>query len=320
MTFTAQPHYRSLAPTADQLSDVLPTDRLFASGKVKPGTTPGLRDIPDGRNAVAFVSVYFQLFGALVLAARIDHPLGWLAMLIWSARCLSMLNLLNHEAVHALLFSNRRLNDTIARYLLAPVAFTDFDGYRKAHLAHHKVELGPDEPDVSMYAPYPSGRWRLARRLGRDLVGISGFKLLVGVSRAPMVIRRRILLGQLAMFVITYAVTGRWWAWLVVWFLPWLTTWQVTNRLRAIAEHGGMEAGNDRRVTTHVVTPGPMAGFMLAPYQAGYHLAHHVDTSVPWNKLRVLHAELERAGWITAELTHPSYRALWRYLATGQRR
>ena len=42
----------------------------------------------------------------------------------------------------------------------------------------------------------------------------------------------------------------------------------------------------------------------------GWHLAHHVDMGVPWRNLPKLHAELEAAGYVTPELTYPSYRAL----------
>jgi hypothetical protein len=38
---------------------------------------------------------------------------------------------------------------------------------------------------------------------------------------------------------------------------------------------------------------------------------------VPWPNLPNLHAELVRAGWVTEELTYPTYRALWRKLASG---
>ena len=43
----------------------------------------------------------------------------------------------------------------------------------------------------------------------------------------------------------------------LLWFLPYLTVWRVINRLRSIAEHGGLEASSDRRITTHSVTPAP---------------------------------------------------------------
>ncbi|MBT8240763.1 MAG: fatty acid desaturase [Acidimicrobiia bacterium] len=308
----------SLAPSPDELPDVLPTDRLFSSGKPKPGILPDLRTIDDRRNAISVIAVYIQLFGSWALAGYLDHPLMWAAMFIWSTRCIAMLGILNHEAAHALLFSNRRLNDVIARYFMAPLVFSDFDAYRFGHLAHHKEELGPDEPDMSLYAPYPSGN-RIWRRLARDLFGVSASKLLRAISGSTRPIRRRVLIAQLTLFPMAWLLTGSWWGWFAVWFLPWASVHQVNNRLRAIAEHAGMKAGKDRRVTTHVVRQNRAAQFMLAPFKTGYHLAHHVDTSVPWRELDVLHQELEQAGWITSEMTHPNYRSLWHYLATGVR-
>jgi fatty acid desaturase len=308
----------SLAPTPEELPDVLPTERLFGSGKAKPGVHPNLRTIDDRRNTITVVAVYVQTVGSWLLAGYVNHPLMWAAMFIWTTRCIAMLGILNHEAAHALLFSNRRLNDLTARYFMAPLVFSDFDAYRYGHLAHHKEELGPDEPDVSLYAPYPSGP-RIWRRLARDLFGVSAYKLLRAIARSTRPIRHRVLLAQLVLFPLAWLATGVWWGWFVVWFLPWASVHQVNNRLRAIAEHAGMKAGADRRVTTHVVEQSRLSGFMLAPFKTGYHLAHHVDTSVPWRNLDILHVELETAGWITPGMTHPTYRALWHFLATGVR-
>ena len=86
------------------------------------------------------------------------------------------------------------------------------------------------------------------------------------------------------------------------------------NRLRSIAEHGGMARSKDRRQTTHHVRQSWLARFWMVPLNTGWHLAHHVDMGVPWRNLPKLHAELEAAGYITPELTYPSYRALWRTL------
>ena len=96
------------------------------------------------------------------------------------------------------------------------------------------------------------------------------------------------------------------------WWLSWMTQWRVLNRLRAIAEHGGMEAGKDRRVTTHNVRQHWLARLWFVPYNTGWHLAHHVDMGVPWRHLPAYHAELCRAGYVTDGLTYPSYLALWR--------
>ena len=92
------------------------------------------------------------------------------------------------------------------------------------------------------------------------------------------------------------------------------------NRLRSIAEHGGMERSDDRRRTTHTVRQSLLPGFVMVPYNIGYHLAHHVDMGVPWRNLPKLLEELVAAGYVTPELEYPSYTALWRKLASRSER
>ena len=71
-----------------------------------------------------------------------------------------------------------------------------------------------------------------------------------------------------------------------------MTVWRVINRLRSIAEHGGMTRSKDRRLTTHHVRQTWLARFWMVPFNTGWHLAHHVDMGVPWRNLPRLHAEL----------------------------
>ena len=103
----------------------------------------------------------------------------------------------------------------------------------------------------------------------------------------------------------------------VVWILSWSTLWKVSNRLRAIAEHGGMIRSRDRRETTHVIRQSWLARYWMVPYHTGWHLAHHVDMGVPWTQLPRLHDELVAAGWITPAIEYPSYRAFWRAASSG---
>lgn len=307
----------SLAPAEALLPDVLPTERLFASGKARPGVASGLRVIPGGRNAFAVAALWAQIVAGWSLVQLSDHLLVWLVAVLWAGRCFSLVFLLNHESAHALLFANRQWNDWVGRALLAWPALLDYDGYRSAHIAHHKDELGPDEPDMGLYVGYPSSRRKLVRRLARDARGRSAYKQLRTMTRAGRSTLAGIAGAQVVVASFAFFVTGRWWAWLVLWLLPWATVWQVINRLRAISEHAGMAPGPDRRRNTHVVRQRWLASQYLVPFNSGYHLAHHVDTSVPWTKLAVLHTELERAGWITAEITHTSYTAVWRYLTSA---
>jgi fatty acid desaturase len=77
-----------------------------------------------------------------------------------------------------------------------------------------------------------------------------------------------------------------------------------------------MERSTDRRRTTHHVRQSALAGFVIVPFNTGWHLAHHVDMGVPWRNLPRLHDELVAAGWVVPDLEYPSYRALWAALAS----
>ena len=114
--------------------------------------------------------------------------------------------------------------------------------------------------------------------------------------------------------LVPLTLIGRPELYLFLWLAPWMTVWRVINRLRAIAEHGGMTAAKDRRLTTHHVRQSWPARFVLVPFHTGWHLAHHVDMGVPWRNLPRLHRELVAAGWVTEGLEYPSYRGLWRAL------
>jgi len=227
-----------------------------------------------------------------------------------------------HEAAHKLLFTNKRINDWVGTWLIAYPTWTPISIYRRGHFAHHKEEFGPREPDIAFYGGYPCDGRTLTRRLVRDAVGISGWKNFTPLFKA---LRRKttrrvagsILGVQVLLWTVMWAATGRWWIYPVLWWLPWMTQWRVINRLRAIAEHGGMQGGPDRRVTTHNVTQHWLARFWIVPYNTGWHLAHHVDMGIPFRNLPAFHAELVQAGYVTDQITYPNYRSLWKALASS---
>ena len=166
---------------------------------------------------------------------------------------------LMHEAAHRLLFADKRINDWVGRWLLGYPAFTSTDAYRRVHMAHHRDEFGPDEPDMALYAGYPIGPASFRRKLIRDATGQTGLKLmrqLLGNVRSSDRRSRRTVWKILAVQAVLLAAaiaSGHWWLYPVLWLAPYLTVWRVINRLRSIAEHGGMQRSKDRRQTTHSV-------------------------------------------------------------------
>lgn len=321
------PPRTTMVPPPEALPDVLPTERLLSSGKPVRPLRDDLRRIDDLRNAGTVAWTWLQVAATAALALYVRHPLAWVAAFVLMGAAHARMAILMHEAAHKLLFTNRRVNDGVGRWLAAYPAFVPIELYRRSHFAHHREEFGPDEPDMNLYAGYPITRSSLQRKLWRDLRGTSGWKnlkvLLSAVRKEQgFGIARKIAVAQVAMAaalttwgvlaagrvgVLTYPV---------LWLGSWLTIWRVINRLRSIAEHGGLRASADRRITTHHVRQSLLARFWIAPLNTGWHLAHHVDMGVPFRNLPRLHAELVAAGWVTDSYTYPSYRALWRALSS----
>jgi fatty acid desaturase len=310
-----------MAPAPDRLPDTLPTDRLTDTGRPRPELRAELRRIPNLRNVANVFSVWLQSFGVIALAIVLHNPLAWVAAFILMGRAFALYAILGHEAAHRLLFSNKRGNDLIGKWGVSYPAFVPFDAYRRSHMAHHKDEFGPTEPDTALYANYPIPRASMRRKLVRDAVGNSGWKNLKGLVlavRSPQArpLALRILATQLVLLV-GFTAVGYPQLYFLLWLAPWMTVWRVINRLRSIAEHGGMTRSPDRRMTTHHVRQSWLARFWMVPFNTGWHLAHHVDIGVPFQHLPALHHELVAAGWVTPDLEYPNYRSLWRALAAG---
>jgi fatty acid desaturase len=310
----------TMVPQPDVLPDVLPTERLLPNGMPIPELRASLRRIQGGRNAITIVLALVQSVGVFLLAGWLGTWWAYVAAYLLVGRGFALLAILGHEAAHRLLFKRRWLNDGVGRFLVAALSFTPLELSRRSHLSHHRDELGPTEPDLGLYSGYPITRASLRRKLTRDAFFNSGWKNLKPLlrsftKRASLKVTWPIALAQLVLFATTVAM-GCWWLYPVLWLAPFMSVWRVINRLRAIAEHGGMAHSDDKRMTTHVVRQTWLARFWIVPYNTGWHLAHHVDMGVPWRKLPALHQELVDAGWVVEGLEHRSYTALWKALSS----
>ena len=209
-----------------------------------------------------------QTFGVVIAAAWLNTWWSYLLAFLLMGRGHCLLNILGHEAAHRLLFPNRRANDLVGRWLLAYPTFLAFGAYRRVHFAHHRDELGPEEPDIALYRGYPIAADSWHRKLRRDLFGISAYKNFKGlyfslrkrsVEAWQILAVQVVLLGASIAFMRPLAY--------VVWIVSWSTLWKFSNRLRAIAEHGGMERSSDRRRTTHVIRQTPIARYLHGAVQ-----------------------------------------------------
>src|SRR4029077_16386026 len=102
-----------------------------------------------------------------------------------------------------------------------------------------------EDPAPGLSAGYPSAPDSLRRKLPRDLFLISGYKNLVALKRAatraePSPGRteaRQVIAVQVVLFAAALS-WGRPLLYSVCWLASWMSVWKVSNRLRAIAEHG----------------------------------------------------------------------------------
>src|SRR4051794_24886574 len=296
--------------------------RIGPTGKPVPEWREQLRKIPSLRNAANVVGLYVMAVGVIAIAVWASNPVVWVLAFLAMGPVICRFNILMHEAAHRLLFARRSINDVVGRWLVAYPVMVPIDLYRRGHMAHHREEFGPNEPDIPLYRGYPIARDSMRRKLTRDALGITGWKLTKGLGRAvrspePNVHRpaRSILAVQVVIFGVFLAV-GHPWLYLFLWQLPQLTVWRVMNRLRSIAEHGGLHQSRDRRETTHSVQQSMLGRLTIVPYNTGWHLAHHVDSGLPFRSLPKLHRELVRSGYIQPGFEYPTYRALWRKLAS----
>lgn len=311
----------AMSPSVTSLPTVGVHDLIRPDGRPQPGFRDDLRRIPSVRNALSVVGLYAQT--GVLLAVVIATP-GWWRAITWPVvfvligRTHAQFASLMHEAAHRLLIKKKSLNDWVGRWLLGYPSFTTTEGYRRVHMAHHREEFGPEEPDIALYANYPVTAASLRRKLWRDATGRTGYKLLrqqLRGLRHPDLAARHVQYKIWGMQVVLLAASiagGVWWLYPLFWLLPHLTVWRVINRLRSIAEHGGMMASKDRRITTHSVRQHPAARFMLVPYNIGWHLAHHVDAGVPFRNLPRFHDALRASGYVDDSFEYADYRTLWR--------
>ncbi len=295
------------------------SNRLRPDGRPRADLRAELRKIPDLANAATVVSAVALPALVVALAIWLEHWLAVLAAIPLMGFAQNRMFILHHEGAHRLLFSRRRLNDLIGITVLGWLAFgTGTHHYRRAHANHHRDEFGPKEPDFLLYSFYPIAPASFRRKLRRDATGVSFWRIVkprfTGIVKPEFLnLSLRFFAGQLVVLAM-FALAGKPQYYLLLWVLPYATVYQVMNRLRSISEHGGMTRSDDRRRTSHHVKQSLLSKLMV-PLGVGYHLAHHVDSGVPFRNLPRFHQVLVEDGYLPDDIVWPNYRSLWKALA-----
>ena len=310
----------NMVPDASVFTQIEGNDKILANGHPTSQWRTELRHIPNFRNAISIASIYVQTIGIIWAALALHNPITYVVAFLFMGRAHAQLLALMHESVHRLLFRNRKLNDFAGRWLLGYMSFVNTDGYRYVHMAHHREEFGPNEPDIALYANYPITRASFWHKMRRDGLGSTGFRMLRGQFMSifktdPQQLNtQRKIFGLHAVLLILSVIFVNPWAYVMLWLVPYITVWRVMNRLRSIAEHGGLRADDDRRVTTHSVKQHLFSSFYFVPFNLGWHIAHHIDSGIPFRSLPKYHRQLRASGFVADAYEYSSYLAIWRAL------
>ena len=309
-----------MVPDASVFTQIDGNDKILTNGHPTSQWRTELRHIPNFRNAISIASIYVQTIGIIWAALALHNPITYVVAFLLMGRAHAQLLALMHESVHRLLFRNRKLNDFVGRWLLGYMSFVNTDGYRYVHMAHHREEFGPNEPDIPLYANYPITRASFWRKMRRDGLGSTGFRMLRGQFMSifktdPQQLNtQRKIFSLHAVLLILSMIFVNPWVYVMLWLVPYITVWRVMNRLRSIAEHGGLRADDDRRVTTHSVKQHLFSSFFFVPFNLGWHIAHHADSGIPFRSLPKYHRQLRASGFVTDTYEYGSYLAIWRAL------
>jgi fatty acid desaturase len=260
-----------------------------------------LRGLSAIRGAVLVLHAWAVIAGAMILYAAWPSVLTLgLAVAVIGARQLGLLVLM-HDAAHWRLFPHPRVNTWVGQWLCAHPVWWDMAAYRARHHLHHRHTRQQGDPDLALAPTLPRTRGRFWRYVLCDLAGVTAAERLLRerpwrAGTSDLWSRWRGPLATNALLFGVLAALGHWWLYLLLWLLPLATWYQLTSRIRDIAEHGLVSDDGDPLRNTRTVAAGLLARIFLAPYWVNYHLEHHLMVFVPCWKLRQAHAILLARG------------------------
>ena len=283
-----------------------------------PDVVKRLAVLDPWRSTLAILETVGLIALAVAVALTWWQPLVVIPAIVFIATRQQALFILAHEAAHYRLYKTRWLNDALGR-VIGGSAGISMCGYRVVHRLHHNHLYGPQDPDIAIHAGYPRGRAYLARKLAKDLCGLTAHKnyayffgapfreLGVDASRRPMddtspamrqaALRDRSVMVAGQVLLLAAAVASGWWVeYLVLWVLPLVTVLQPILRLRAITEHGAVTDLSSPLTAARTNTGPAWLLWLLYPHHVNYHVEHHMYPAIPHYNLPACHHEMMARG------------------------
>ena len=235
------------------------------------------------------------------------------------------LGMIMHETGHNTFFASRKLNEITGNWLTAPFVLLNGKTYTQYHMKHHKRAGTKDDPDLSNYKNYPITKMSLVRKLSRDLLGLSGLKILAymlfsgkdmfsGEKRKHYALIKGFA-ANLVLFGVLYWIGQP--EIFILWVIAYLTSYMLFLRVRQINEHAGVPDlfATEPKYNTRSM-PSSILGLLFTSPVPGlnFHCEHHLFMGVPVYHLKALHQLLVQRGYYDDVPQISGYRQLFPHL------
>jgi fatty acid desaturase len=299
-------------------------DRVLRISRLRPrleGTREQLyKPLDEWFAPLPFVWTWLDIFIAILLARRFDHPLAWVAVAFWVGGRFRALQEFGHNAVHYALCRSHGwqwwLSDVFYQF---PAFKRDMHSRQITHTQEHHRHPNHEKLDPNR-ARVRDGGMRSgmthAQFIGRLFYPLSPSGMMVNLktmvrnsllNHRPITAVARVV-TLLVLSALLYAAAG-WKAIVWGWLVPLATTYSLFAWVSLLTEHRWftMPSWSEDRLTREYLAgrPTDYRGFsgwlvrvFLCPTSDAYHLAHSLYPGVRWNYLpaidRVLKVEEPR--------------------------
>jgi len=198
-----------------------------------------------------------------------------------------------HDCAHNVLFKKKWKNWAFGTFAIIPMLIS-FISFKEDHLAHHRYNRSPKDPDAFTMGKRGVGDYFLFYSyalIGVFLTAIQ-FTFIYPVQKFRGK-RALIHLSEIILHIVIFVMIYYWAASqgivsevFAIWFWP-LIFFGFLNSVRFVAEHYGTPWNAGQLTGTRTIISNPINSWFWN--NINYHIGHHVYPAVPWYNLQALH-------------------------------
>jgi fatty acid desaturase len=217
--------------------------------------------------------------------------------------------ILFHEGAHWLVHPDGKTNDFWTDFFCGVPLLQVVRNYRLFHWTHHRsTGVKGIDPEMEIYEGQDyryvrRSKSQLLKMFLLDLTGINLLKFQASMNKYLMRMvkeQKHVMFTprDLFVFVLFWApvlfVCWKFNLWIelaVFWFLPIVTVTFFFLKLHAYGEHTGLDGPTEfERTWFHNFNP--ITNFFIYPINSGYHVEHHIYSTVPWYHMKKFREKL----------------------------